>query len=96
MTGIDQEKLEQLIENNKINVQNINDSSEKLTSLLNEINDECNGKMLDDMFFSIESAEENLKLVNNYTNNYINFLESVKKSYILQDVNFGQQFGNKN
>ena len=96
MTGIDQEKMDVLVEKSKIYIENINDNSNELCLLLTEFNNDYRGNSLDDVFFKIVAAVQSLKKADDIFNCYVHFLESVKKNYILQDINFGQQISRKN
>ena len=51
---------------------------------------------MDDVFFLIMNGVENFKKIDNILDSYVNFLDSVKKTYVLQDINFGQQISHKN
>lgn len=96
MTGIDLDKVEKLIEINKSYLEKINDSSNKINGIFNEINDDYLGKSLDDIYFSIITSIDSLKNINNILNSYVDCLDSVKKNYILQDMSFAQQISHKN
>ena len=96
MIGINQEKFERLIEKNKIFIEGISDCSGKVSSSLIGINDSYKGKTLDDVFFQIRVATETLKNIDDILDSYVIFLDSVKKSYVLQDISFSTQINHKN
>ena len=96
MTGVDQEKLKDLILKNKVYLENVNDCSKKMNTLLFEMSNDYIGKSLDDVYFSIMTSIDSLKNIDNILNSYVTCLDSVRKNYIFQDMNFSQQISHKN
>jgi hypothetical protein len=67
-----------------------------MSLLFTEMSNDYIGKSLDDVYFSIMTSVDSLKNIDNILNSYVACLDSVRKNYIFQDMNFCQQISHKN
>jgi len=96
MIGINLEKLEQLIKTNSYLLESSKNNSKLLTTSLEKTIDCYDGSSLKFLSFELNKQKEILKDIDATFNSYLVLLQSVKKSYVMQESVFAQQIKNIN
>jgi len=88
MSGINDLKLDKLIQVNNLNYDLISDNIKKVNNNLDDLADCYTGKDIDFLFSTLVNQRSNLNKISDVIKSYSEVLSEVKKNYHAQDANF--------
>ena len=95
MIGINLDKINQVINNENVYLENLSELTEKLKFIVGDLSDAYSGATLNFISSILSKQIDNIQSINSLLNSYLILLNSVKKGYVSQEEVFAQQLNNK-